>query len=192
MILGLMFAKIDWEEQWALHSPAFKDGKAQVQLPNQTTLELLPGPGFGDFSHPTTKLVIDLMPFFIRDKTIFDIGCGSGILTLAASKMGSKENFICDIDPLALEHTQQNAAFNQIAVEIGKPKETPVVLMNMIASEQKKAWEENHTPFETLITSGILATEKKDYLTYCYTQGWQLMHEANLDGWLAFVFKEKP
>ena len=104
--------------------------------------------------------------------------------------MGAKEIFACDVDPDAIEHTKENAAFNKMDITIGKPKTKPVVLMNMIATEQKCAWQENELPFKTLITSGILSTEKKDYLTYCYTQGWQLMHEANLDGWLAFVFKE--
>ncbi|MDN3507227.1 MAG: 50S ribosomal protein L11 methyltransferase [Simkaniaceae bacterium] len=186
-----MFAEIDWEQQWAIHSPEFKEGKAHIKLPNQSTLQLLPGPGFGDFSHPTTKLVIDLMPYFIQDQTVFDIGCGSGILSMAAKKMGAKEIFACDIDPVAVEHTKKNAAFNSVDISWGKPEVKPVVLMNMIASEQRLAWQENQLPFQTLITSGVLATEKKDYLTHCFAQGWQLMHEANLDGWLAFVLKEK-
>jgi len=186
-----MFAEIDWEQQWATHSPEFKEGKAHIKLPNQSTLELLPGPGFGDFSHPTTRLMVDLMPYFIQNETIFDIGCGSGILSMAAKKMGAKEIFACDVDLGAIEHTQKNAAFNKVNITMGKPETKPVVFMNMIATEQHGAWQENQLPFKTLITSGILSTEKKDYLTYCFTQGWQLMHEANLDGWLAFVFKEK-
>lgn len=186
-----MSAEIDWEEQWATHAPEFREGKAHVKLPTNDTIELLPGPGFGDFSHPTTQLMVDLMACFVRDEVVFDIGCGSGILTIASAKMGAKQNFACDIDPEALMHTQKNAAMNQVDVKMATPPAKPLILMNMIASEQKIAWQENKRPFKTLITSGILNTEKKDYLTYAFEQGWQLLNEAHLNSWLAFVFKEK-
>lgn len=188
-----MFAEIDWEEQWATYAPGFKNGKAHVKLPTQNTLELLPGPGFGDFSHPTTRLMVDLMTCFVSNETIFDIGCGSGILSLAAAKMGAKKIFACDTDPAALEHTSQNAKMNQIDIKFEQPGISckPIVLMNMIFVEQKIAWERQKLPFKILITSGILTTEKKDYLTYAYAQGWQLMHEASMLGWLGYVFMEK-
>lgn len=187
-----MSAEIDWEEQWATFAPKFRDGKAHVKLPTSSILELLPGPGFGDFSHPTTKLIVDLMSCFVRDETIFDIGCGSGILSLAAAKMGAQKIFACDIDPHAEKHTLENALHNQIPISIGPPSECqPLVLMNMIFVEQRIAWQTYFCPFKILITSGILATEKKDYLAYAYTQGWQLLHLASLDGWLGFVFAEK-
>ncbi|NGX59653.1 MAG: Ribosomal protein L11 methyltransferase [Chlamydiae bacterium] len=186
-----MSAEIDWEEQWAIHAPHFKDGKAQVKLPTKNTFEILPGPGFGDFSHPTTRLMVDLMTFFVSEENVFDIGCGSGILSIAARKMGASKLFACDIDKEAIKHTMKNAAFNKLDINIETPPDSkPVVLMNMIYSEQKNAWKEHKLPFTTLITSGILTTEKKDYLTYAYNQGWQLMHEAILDGWLGYVFKE--
>lgn len=188
-----MSAEIDWEEQWATHAPDFKNGKAHVKLPTQKTLELLPGPGFGDFSHPTTRLMVDLMTCFVSNETIFDIGCGSGILSLAAAKMGAKNFFACDIDAAAIEHTLQNAKLNRININLEPPDPTckPIVLMNMIFVEQKVAWERRKIPYKILITSGILATEKKDYLTYAYAQGWQIMHEASLLGWLGYVFMEK-
>jgi ribosomal protein L11 methyltransferase len=187
-----MSAEIDWEEQWAVHAPLFKDGKAHIKLPTHNMIELLPGPGFGDFSHPTTQLMVDLMTCFVQDETVFDIGCGSGILSIAAGKMGAKKIFVCDIEPTAIEHTKKNATFNQLDIIVGSPPLCrPVILMNMIASEQKIAWQKNMLPFTTLISSGILNTEKKDYLTFAYSQGWQLLHEANLNGWLGFVFKEK-
>lgn len=193
MIVRQMSAEIDWEEQWATYAPGFKNGKAHVKLPTQNTLELLPGPGFGDFSHPTTRIMVDLMTCFVSNETIFDIGCGSGILSLAAAKMGAKKVFACDIDEAAVKHTSQNAKLNHIDVEFNGPNNSPkpLVLMNMIFVEQRLAWEERKLPFKMLITSGILTTEKKDYLTYAYSQGWQLLHEASLHGWLGYVFMEK-
>ncbi|NGX26501.1 MAG: Ribosomal protein L11 methyltransferase [Chlamydiae bacterium] len=186
-----MSAEIDWEEQWAIHAPLFKDGKAQIKLPTHNTIELLPGPGFGDFSHPTTKLMVDLMTCLVPNEAIFDIGCGSGILSIAAAKMGAAKIFACDIDPEAVEHTKKNAALNQLDIVFETPPScSPVILMNMIFSQQKIAWQQHKLPFTTLITSGILTTEKKDYLTFAYEQGWQLLNEASLDGWLGYVFKE--
>lgn len=187
-----MFAEIDWEEQWATYAPGFKDGKAHVELPTKDTLELFPGPGFGDFTHPTTRLMVDLMTCFVAGETIFDIGCGSGILSLAAAKMGAQKIFACDTDIAAVHHTEKNAQLNQVELNIGAPKGCkPLIFMNMIFAEQKTAWQEHGQPFQILITSGILTTEKKDYLTYAYTQGWQLIHEASLNGWLGYVFMEK-
>lgn len=187
-----MATEIDWTEQWAMHAPEFHDGRAHVHLPNSTIIELLPGPGFGDCSHPTTKLVLDLMACFVDGETIFDIGSGSGILSIAAGKMGAKKIYACDIDPHALEHTIQNGIANQLTIETTTPLQcNPVVLMNMIACEQREAWSTHQMPFKTLITSGILTTEKKEYLTYAYAQGWQLLNEASHSGWLAYVFKEK-
>ena len=186
-----MSDEIDWEKQWATYAPGFKDGKAHIQLPTQNILELLPGPGFGDFSHPTTRLMVDLMSCFVEKETVFDIGCGSGILSLAAAKMGANKVFACDIDVAAEEHTRENALLNQVDVTMGVPPFCkPVVLMNMIFVDQRSAWQEHRPSFKLLITSGILTTEKKDYLTYAYAQGWQLLHLASLQGWLGFAFME--
>lgn len=192
-LISIMSTEVDWAQQWATHAPEFRNGQAHVCLPNQKILKLFPGPGFGDFSHPTTQLVIELMPQYVADQIILDIGCGSGILSVAADKMGASEVYACDIDPEALLHTQKNAAANASSLSTSIPKAfacKPVILMNMISSEQDIAWQEHAHPFTTLITSGILASDKTSYLAFAKQNHWQLIKIRESNGWLGCVFKE--
>ena len=72
-----------WDQQWELFAPQFKEGKAHIDLTDYgvcKTLQLYPGPGFGDLSHPTTRLVLQLMKPHLQQRLAIDIGCGSGIL----------------------------------------------------------------------------------------------------------------
>lgn len=186
-----MSAEIDWEQQWSYHAYDFRGGKAHIPLTSEITLKLEPGPGFGDFSHPTTRLMIEMMRPYVAEKAVFDIGCGSGILSIAAALQGAKPVYICDIDEAALDHAMQNASLNRVSLLKGKPKEShSVVLMNMIASEQTAAWTENRIPFSTLITSGILAEEGSQYRTFAAQNGWKVVKEFESEGWLGYIFKE--
>src|SRR5882724_9121804 len=106
-------SEIDWEQQWAQFSPGFRDGRAHIRL-GSATLQLKAGAGFGDFSHPTTRLVLDLMAPLVKDKIVFDIGCGSGILSIAALLLGAKQAYGIDIEEEAIKHSQENAAVNQV------------------------------------------------------------------------------
>lgn len=188
-----MSTKIDWQQQWRDHTPEFENGRAHILLPNQQVLPLLPGPGFGDCSHPTTQLVLKLMTPYVANQTVLDIGCGSGILSVAAAKMGASQAYACDIDLDAILHAKENARLNQVSLSTTLPitfPKKPVILMNMISSEQAVAWQENRHPFTTLITSGILATEAKSYLKFASKNGWQLVQIDEQDDWLGCIFKE--
>lgn len=186
---------IDWTAQWALYAPAFKNGLAHILLPTQEEIQLSPGPGFGDFSHPTTQLMVELMAPYLAEQIVFDIGCGSGILSLAASKMGASQVYSCDIDPDAVSHTKQNAELNQCPLFFAIPSrflKKPVILMNMIGREQEMAWDSQKRPFQFLITSGILTGQKETYLQFAEKQNWQLVKCKEKDNWLGCIFKEKP
>jgi len=183
--------KINWKQQWAHHACGFRDGCAHIQLPNQTEIQLLPGPGFGDFSHPTTQLMIELMPAYVEGQTVLDIGCGSGILSIAAAKLGARLIYALDIDKDACLHAQKNAIQNGATLSFELPKkflQKPIILMNMIESEQKIAWKQY--PFQTLITSGILDTQKEAYLQFAKEQNWHLLDNRKKQGWLGLIFKE--
>jgi len=188
-----MDSQVDWELQWSLHAPNFKDGKAHIRLPKKQKIELLPGPGFGDFSHTTTRLMVELMPMYVRNKIVFDIGCGSGILSVAAAKLGAIEVYAHDIDPQAVSHTEKNALHNDVKISTQPPKsfpQKPAVLMNMIFSEQMIAWKEHGCPFDILMTSGIRAEEKLDYIDFAVKNGWELIDMIELKEWIVSVFRE--
>lgn len=201
--------EIDWEGQWSTHD-AYHEGYLHVDLqgyakktgfaPWPTILKLIPGPGFGDHSHPTTKLILRLMPSFIKDKSVIDVGCGSGILSLAAVAMGARSVCGIDIDKEALIHSSANAECNGMGmIEFFLPDVCKgvgagsVALMNMIQSEQEIAWRSLTSSVEsipeTIVTSGILREGRVEYLSMCTEWGWKLITEQEEDGWLGFVFK---
>lgn len=190
---------VNWQEQWAQFAEDFHDGKAHIDLTRfgrNHTLLLLPGPGFGDLSHPTTYLMLELMKNRAENRSVIDIGCGSGILTLAALLFGAKSAIGIDIDPLAIEHAKNNATLNQLPAlfSLTMPNNLPasnILLVNMILPEQcivMKDLLRLNALADIWITSGILIDQRKEYLELTSFWGWRLLEETKQDEWLAFVF----
>ena len=180
---------IDWNKQWELHTPYYNKGLAHVYLRDyggpDCHFYMKPGPGFGDLSHPTTKLMLQLMPKKITSPVI-DMGCGSGVLSLAAKLRGSPQVIGIDIDEKAIAHARENAKLNELDCQFEKLVKRsfrcPLILMNMISSEQKVAW--NTLPKlqdYTLILSGILVEERAPFKHYG-----TVLKQVELDGWLGF------
>lgn len=179
---------IDWEGQWALH------GVKELNIIDKM-IKLVSGPGFGDFSHPTTQLMIELMKEHLRGDVVIDIGCGSGILSMAAVALGAKWVIGIDIDAEALEHSRENAKANgfEERCEFCLPEEfgfegEAFVLMNMITSEQKEAWREGIKAVG-MITSGVLREEREKYLKWL--RGWRVIEEREKEGWLGFYLTKE-
>jgi ribosomal protein L11 methyltransferase len=186
---------IDWHQQWAKFAPNFEHGLSTVNLDPFERLLLAPGAGFGDLSHPTTRLMIELMKNRCEKQIVLDIGCGSGILTLAAARMGGAHAHGLDIDPLAIQHAQENQKLNRLtsttSFSYSWEKNPTLVLMNMITSEQQAAWAQQKLPPtpKTIIASGVLVSQREQYLTLASGWNWALLEERFDDGWLAFVFR---
>lgn len=196
---------INWEDQWATHGWNFHDGFLHIDLADfgaaPHPLFLQPGPGFGDLSHPTTRLVLQLMSRYVKDQIVIDIGCGSGILTVAAAAMGASYVYGIDIDSEALEHSKENARLNQVdkmchfclPTQLAlSSSQSVVVLMNMIWSEQQVAWESLpslHSRCSYGIISGIRQEEKTNYLL-AVSKKWRLIEELEEEGWVACVFQQ--
>jgi ribosomal protein L11 methyltransferase len=87
--------------------------------PRAVNLVLDPGAAFGTGSHPTTRLVLAWLEREIRgQEAVLDYGCGSGILAIAAMKLGAARAVGVDIDPLALEAARYNASANSVALDV--------------------------------------------------------------------------
>ncbi|MDP1836375.1 MAG: 50S ribosomal protein L11 methyltransferase [Chlamydiales bacterium] len=184
----------DWQAQWETHGHHFHDGHVHIDVGGQT-LKLKPGPGFGDLSHPTTHLALELMSPLVPGQVVLDIGCGSGVLTLAAAMAGAKHAYGVDIEPDALLHSSENAELNSLedlttfarSIEINPD----VVVINMIWSEQREAWREwaaSTQATQAIIASGILATEGDEYAEYMKQWNWRVDNQMEREGWLGFVF----
>jgi ribosomal protein L11 methyltransferase len=194
---------IDWQEQWQLFSPYFKQGLATIPLSDfgcssSEEVHLFPGPGFGDLSHPTTHLVLSLLPAFVQDKIVVDMGCGSGILGLAALKMGAKRVIGVDIEPEALEHASYNARMNQLEHKIifsdkldpALLSEENVLLMNMTFQEQQRAISSCHSclsQFSYWLDSGILQEQSEPFLQWASSVGFESLSTFTKDIWKGYI-----
>ncbi len=199
--------EIDWDKQWKSFSPSFYDGLSHIDLSSyiggkSCELILKPGGGFGDLSHPTTRLCLSLMASHVNGATVIDIGCGSGILSLAALHMGATRAIGIDIDETALVHARANAELNQLEDRSLFVKETTllknlkgplVFVMNMIFSEQQVAWlsqPQLHPLPALIITSGILSSQQEGFLALAKQWGWNLIEEKQEGEWSGFVFRQ--
>lgn len=114
---------MDWANEWKKYYEPFYIGNIlikpswiDIDESDHKVVEINPGMAFGTGLHETTNLCIEqLQELNLIDKIVLDIGCGSGILSVVSSKLGAKEVFATDIDPLAIEATLENANLNKIS-----------------------------------------------------------------------------
>ncbi|MDU7165407.1 50S ribosomal protein L11 methyltransferase [Finegoldia magna] len=114
---------MDWANEWKKYYEPFYIGNIlikpswiDIDESDHKVVEINPGMAFGTGLHETTNLCIEqLQELNLIDKIVLDIGCGSGILSVVSSKLGAKEVFATDIDPLAIKATLENANLNRIS-----------------------------------------------------------------------------
>lgn len=139
----------DWEREWMVNFHPMKFGQRlwicpswrDVPDPTAVNVMLDPGLAFGTGTHPTTALCLTWLDSLdLTGKTVVDFGCGSGILSLAALKLGAKKVIGIDIDPQALQASLANAQRNHVEdrLELYLPKDQPsfkadVVVANILA-----------------------------------------------------------
>lgn len=139
----------DWEREWMDNFHPMQFGKRlwvcpswrEVPDPEAVNVMLDPGLAFGTGTHPTTALCLTWLDGLdVEGKTIVDFGCGSGILSLAALKLGAKKVIGIDIDPQALQASRENAKRNGVEdrLELFLPADQPrlqadVVVANILA-----------------------------------------------------------
>lgn len=193
--------EVDWEQQWKDHLPEYKKGVISFSCASKDIC-LGAGPGFGDSSHPTTALILELMEKKkeeLSNSHVVDIGCGSGILSFAAAAYGSPLVTGVDIDPAALAHAKKNLELNSWAqacthfcsTENFSNQSPVVILLNMISSEQEQVWASHpslHEQNTLLITSGVRAEELEEYTQRWEKRSWVIEHMIEKEGWLGFIF----
>lgn len=170
----------DWEREWmdSFHPMQFGErvwicpSWCDVPEPSAVNILLDPGLAFGTGTHPTTSLCLKWLDAAdIKDKTVVDFGCGSGILAIASLKLGAKKVIAIDIDPQALLATKENALRNGVEkkLEVYLPENQPsleadIVLANILAAPLKELCEviSGYCKFGgNLLMSGILEEQSK-------------------------------
>lgn len=157
-------------------------------------LRLDPGLAFGTGSHPTTHLCLQWLDKNIHENqsvSVLDYGCGSGILAIAALKLGASQAVGVDIDPQAIQASQDNAEQNQVDAIFYLPNELPeqqtfdVVVANILANPLRLLGEMLASRTKVggrIVLSGILA-EQIDEMSELYSQWFDLVPTITLDGW---------
>jgi len=132
-----------------------------------------PGAAFGTGSHPTTRLCLAWLERNVRPgDDVLDYGCGSGILAVAAMKLGAASARAVDIDPLALEAARYNAERNRVRVEVidahcGFEGGARITVANILANPLRMLAPTiaSHTqPGGAIVLSGILASQASDVI----------------------------
>ncbi len=171
----------DWEREWMDNFHPIKFGERlwicpswrDIPDPEACNVILDPGLAFGTGTHATTALCLKwLESMDLSDKTVLDFGCGSGILAIAALKLGAKRAIGIDIDPKAITASIENAERNGVAdqIELYLPEDAPefntdVIVANVLAGPLKELKEIICGYGETgtlLALSGILAEQADD------------------------------
>jgi ribosomal protein L11 methyltransferase len=183
-----------WEDAWrAFHRPVEVAGiwlGPPWETPTDPSRAVVidPGLAFGTGAHPTTRLCVELLAGLECGGSLLDVGCGSGVLAIAAARLGFGPVTCVDVDPVAVETTVANARANGITVEarvldaLDEPlRPADVAVANVLLG-----------PVETIltrldareaITSGYLEGERPAH------PGWAHVETALLDGWAADRFR---
>ncbi|MDA0119848.1 50S ribosomal protein L11 methyltransferase [Vibrio sp. T11.5] len=176
----------DWEREWMDNFHPMKFGERlwicpswrDVPEPDAVNVMLDPGLAFGTGTHPTTALCLEwLEGLDMSGKTVIDFGCGSGILAIAAIKLGAKKVIGIDIDPQALLASKDNAERNGVAekLEVFLPQDQPegliadIVVANILAGplrELSPVIKSLVKPNGELAMSGVLDTQAEDVANY--------------------------
>jgi ribosomal protein L11 methyltransferase len=214
------FEEVNWAETWKQHYQPIPIGKqliivpAWLESPDQARIPIRidPGMAFGTGTHPTTQLCLELLEEYTPDgETVLDIGCGSGILSIAAVKLGAQRAYGVDVDAEAIPAAQANAATNEVAsqveftvgsVEAIKSgifpiRQAPLVLANILASILQRllvaGLGELVAPGGVLVLSGILLEQVPDMETAVHAQGLRIISRKQIDDWAALAVQpQKP
>lgn len=200
----------DWANNWKKYYKPTKVGEKIVVKPiweeyqeqgDEKVIELDPGMAFGTGTHETTRMCIQSLEEYVKaDSTVFDVGCGSGILAIAAAKLGAKMAVGVDLDPVAVESAKENVGYNNLdniqilygnLVEVIDGK-ADIVVANIIAevicilTEDVKRVLKNNGYF---ITSGIIHDRVEMVTKKLEETGFEVI-EINKDGeWNCIVAK---
>ena len=202
----------NWEESWKDNYPAVEVGKNLIVVPywdaentgGRTPIVLDPGLTFGTGAHPSTQMVMEAMEELVTPEyRCLDLGSGSGILSIAALRLGAKSAIGVDIDPKAEDIARENAAYNGFAApaftaltgNVTEDKdmmdslcasEYDLVLVNIVADViigLSPVLPNFLTERSTLICSGILDVRLPDVLTALEAAGLTVTATYEKEDW---------
>lgn len=205
----------DWAENWKKYWHPQRIGKHIIICPswekvddiqeNDIIINLDPGAAFGTGTHQTTRLCIRSLEKLYAEndsfKTVLDVGTGSGILAVVAAKLGAKNIYGFDIDPVAVDVSNENAEKNSVSdvcyfddKSIKQVKdEYDLVIVNILArtillmaEDVKRTCKQGGT----ILLSGIIEAKVEEVIEKYKSIGLKLEEKDEEEGWYSLVFKK--
>lgn len=210
----------DWANNWKQYFKPLKVGEKLLVKPSweeydgsdsRTILEIDPASSFGTGQHNTTKLCLELLEKAVKGgERILDLGCGSGILSIGGILLGANEATAVDIEENAVATALENAVKNNISMEdyhaycgdiisdtdlrekIGSGYD--IITANIVGDvliAMSTLFRSFLKPESILIISGIIRERKSEVVDYVVEAGFEVIEEAEGDGWAAVMLKIK-
>ena len=206
----------DWENNWKQFYKPMEIGDRLTVIPewestgvpeDRVALRLNPGLTFGTGSHATTRLCLQALDTHIHGgERVLDLGCGSGILSIAALRLGAESAFACDIDEKCMDVAYENAALNGVGrdrytvrwgdvvtdqalrQELGGPYD--VVVANIVA-DVIKALASTVRPLVKeggiFLCSGIIDDRAEEVAQCLRDNGWTIAEARSSEGWFSYL-----
>ena len=208
----------NWMEAWKQHYKPILIGKRLVILPawmdspdpDRVAIKIDPGMAFGTGTHPTTQLCLELMENAMFDRResntqyrMIDVGCGSGILSIAAIKLGAHQALGVDIDAASIANARENAETNhldkEILLEVGSVQEildgtfafkkAPLVVANILAPVIIRLFEAGLSDLVedrgVILLSGILQEQEQSVVDVAQSKGLRRKERRQMGDWVA-------
>lgn len=201
----------EWKDKWKEYFKPARIANSIVVKPTWETytkegdekiIEIDPGMAFGTGTHETTSLCVKMLEKYQKksDK-VLDVGCGSGILSIAAALLGAQDVLGVDIDPVAVEVAAENIALNKVDATAkaqygdltkGIDYKADIVVANLMADLVMMLSEDvakHMLPEGLFISSGILVEKEELVANHLKTQGFTIVEIAEDGGWCCIVAK---
>ncbi|MBQ9198354.1 MAG: 50S ribosomal protein L11 methyltransferase [Clostridia bacterium] len=199
----------DWSECWKQYYKPFRAGKRLVikpswenwdEQPGDLIIELDPGMAFGTGTHETTAMCVELIEKHYRGGQVLDVGTGSGILAIAAARLGAQRVLGVDIDPMAVRVAKENVEKNGLA-DVVEIREGDLVagldrvkcdfavaniladVIALLAAPLKNCLAEN----AIFVCSGILKEREDDVKAVLQKNGYALFDRLQKGDWVALA-----
>ncbi len=207
----------NWMESWKQHYHPIPIGEKLLILPAwveeydpaRIPVRIDPSMAFGTGTHPTTQLCMTMVEkYTLPGKPVIDVGCGSGILSIAALKLGASKAVGVDIDNASVKATDENAKANGVADHlecgVGSVRElrqghfslrrAPVVVVNILAPVIIRLFDDGLADLVehggTLVLSGILAEQAAGVEVAGKAKGLEFVERVQQNDWVAIVLRQ--
>ncbi|MFB4166522.1 50S ribosomal protein L11 methyltransferase [Virgibacillus sp. JSM 102003] len=204
----------EWATAWKKFYKPVKISKKITIIPtwedyetvssDEVIIELDPGMAFGTGTHPTTVLSIQGIERYIEENdNVIDVGCGSGVLSIASGLLGAKEVYAFDLDDVAVKSTKLNAKLNKVNNKVITKQNNLLDRVNMkadmivsnilaeiIVRFVEDAWN-NLKPNGIFITSGIIQAKKQTVVDKLNQQGFRILEINEMEDWVSIIARKK-